>query len=276
VFITALLMAQPVELKGPINQIEARSLNETGWTIPPGWYGFVEAAGSGIVRRAGIDYEAGMAALERLGSPESESRSPDYEGRRLVRVDGGYLVLNFFKYRDRDYTGAERARRYRERQAEKRAASHRDITPSHRDITQAEAEAEAEEYSEKQLRTPAASLGVRSRKGSEGSGREEAAVEGLDPDSWQRWLDYRKQIGKAIKPASMLAAKRKLAAFGQQQSAAVEQSIANGWQGLFDVRVNGSAGPRRTRYEESQARLAAWKPNATVGNPNTFLVEVKP
>jgi len=139
VFLTALLMAEPVELTSPTEQIEVNSLNATGWVVPPGWYGFVPAAGVGIINRAGVDQAAGLVALERLGSPEQSSRSPEFEGRRLVRVDGGYLVLNYMKYRERDYTSAERQRRYRER-----LALRRNSAPSRRNITQAEAEAEAE------------------------------------------------------------------------------------------------------------------------------------
>ncbi len=58
----------------------------------------------------------------------------------------------------------------------------------------------------------------------------------LEPETWHRWEQYRKQIRKPIKPASTLAAQRKLAAFGPDQSAVVEQSIANGWQGLFPLK----------------------------------------
>ena len=122
VFITALLMAQPGELLTPEPQLEANSLTPTGWEVPPGWYGFVEAAGPGIVRQAGVDDAAGMLALERLGSPDPESRSQQHEGRRLVRVDGGYIVLNFMRYRDRDHTAAARSQRYRDRKKAKRHA----------------------------------------------------------------------------------------------------------------------------------------------------------
>ena len=138
VFLTALLMAVPAELEKPMAQLAIRSLEPTGWMVPCGWYGLVEAAGIGIIHRAGLtDVEAGLDALERLGAPESASRSPEHEGRRLVRVSGGFLVLNYMRYRDRDYTGAERAKRYRQRLAS-RTPSHRDVTESHRDITQAE------------------------------------------------------------------------------------------------------------------------------------------
>jgi hypothetical protein len=56
---------------------------------------------------------------------------------------------------------------------------------------------------------------------------------GLDQPSWDRWTQYRRSIGKPIKAASILSAQRKLASFGTGQATAVEESIANGWQGLF-------------------------------------------
>jgi len=128
VFITALLMAEPHELLDPAPQIQVTSLDLTGWSVPPGWYGFVPAAGVGIIDRAKVDQEAGIAALEQLGSPEASSRSQDFDGRRLVRIDGGYIVLNYIKYRDKDATAAIRQRRFRERQKEK--ALRATLTPS--------------------------------------------------------------------------------------------------------------------------------------------------
>lgn len=151
-FVTALLMAEPRELRAPEPQLEIRSLKETGFIVPAGWYGFVPAAGSGIVRRSGMPSEAGLSALERLGSPDPESRSPEFEGRRLARINGGFVILNFNKYRERDYTTAERSARYRARRAELRGsngvtASCHGVTP--RRVTQAEAEAEVRSQKQK-------------------------------------------------------------------------------------------------------------------------------
>ena len=133
VFVTALLMAEPYQLGEHEPQITVDSLAPTGWSVPPGWYGFIDAAGVAILHRAKVDPEVGIEALRRLGDPEESSRTPEFDGRRLVRVNGGYIVLNYDKYRHRDYTTADRSRRYRERKA-----SQRDVTQSHRDITQAE------------------------------------------------------------------------------------------------------------------------------------------
>lgn len=118
VFITALLMAVPFELTEPMPQLKVNAIEETGFVVPPGWYGFIEAAGPGIVRRAIADPVLGMEALAKLGEPDLESRSSDFEGRRLVRVDGGYIVLNFMKYREKDNTSAIRQKRYRDRKKE--------------------------------------------------------------------------------------------------------------------------------------------------------------
>jgi hypothetical protein len=121
VFVTALLMAEPYELREPQAQIEVRSLNATGFVVPPGWYGFIQAAGVGICMRALVEAEAGLTALEKLGSPDYASRSQIYEGRRLVRIDHGYVVLNFIHYREKDHTNAERQRRWREKKKKSRA-----------------------------------------------------------------------------------------------------------------------------------------------------------
>lgn len=115
IFITALLMGEPFEATEPMPTYEVRSLDRTPFEVPPGWYGFVHAAGIGIIRSAMADTGEGMKALERLAAPDPESRSQEFDGRRLVRVDGGYIILNFFKYRDRDHTAATRSARYRER-----------------------------------------------------------------------------------------------------------------------------------------------------------------
>jgi hypothetical protein len=216
VFITALLMAMPVEFKEPLEQIEVRSLKPTGWVAPAGWYGFIAAAGIGIVNRALVPVQEGMDALERLGSPEPESRSQDHDGRRLIRIDGGYVVLNFMKYRDRDYTGAERARNYRLRQKSITAAS-RDVSESNRpsqesvtstrDVTQSECRGQsaevrvhteepkskhtppAEATAQAPATTPAEAVKPKRQK------QPACAIQcpaGVDAQTWADWLALRK------------------------------------------------------------------------------------
>jgi hypothetical protein len=84
--------------------------------------------------------------------------------------------------------------------------------------------------------------------------RASALPDGLDFDAWNRWKDYRSKIRKPLKPVSVPAAQRKLAAFGSDQAAVVEQSIANGWQGFFPLKTNGK------HPSGSIAERLTWRP----------------
>lgn len=155
VFITALLMAEPREITEPTRAMQVADLADNGFVIPPGWYGFVPAAGSGIVRLSLVEQSLGMEALERLTAPDNESRTPDHEGRRMARIAGGYLILNFIKYRDRDHSSAERQARFRARKKQTSNASNAvTVTP----VTHADADADLQKKAQKQEHTPQASL----------------------------------------------------------------------------------------------------------------------
>lgn len=246
VFITALLMAEPIELTESTNQIEVNSLKETDFVIPPGWYGFVPAAGPGITHRAGVEQTPGLAALERLGAPEPESRTPDFGGRRLVRVDGGYLVLNYDKYRRKDHTTAERSRRYRESQKEK-ASRVTSVTSrvTTRGITQAEAEAEAEGRKNKQS-PPAPPLPFASATFSE---------------AWTAFTRHRSEIRKPLRPTSTKASLKALAALGETRAVvALNHTVAMGWQGIREPELpNGQHRPTPRIEKPHDPEPANWR-----------------
>jgi hypothetical protein len=116
VFLASLLMAEPyvVDEPTPSFALDASSTTAQDYMIPPGRYGLVPAADVGILREAGFPGLDGHAALARLCSPEPNSRSPEHGGRRMARISGGFLILNYAKYRDKDNTRKERQRRFRE------------------------------------------------------------------------------------------------------------------------------------------------------------------
>jgi hypothetical protein len=76
---------------------------------------------------------------------------------------------------------------------------------------------------------------------------------GLDLEAWNRWAAYKREIRKPIKPASLLAAQRKLAGFGSDQAAVVEQSVAQGWTGLFPLKDQQHG----TRIVNREPRISA-------------------
>lgn len=83
---------------------------------------------------------------------------------------------------------------------------------------------------------------------------EEPPPSNLNVEAWHRWAQYRQEIRRPIKPASLAAAQRKLAGFGLDQGAVVEQSIANGWQGLFELKgvPQGTEPVRRWRPTDDE------------------------
>jgi hypothetical protein len=116
IFITALLMAEPFELTEAAPELETTELKQTGFVVPPGWYGMVRSSGPGLISFARLPNKRGVAALEALANPDKLSRSQEYGGRRLVRVNGGFIMLNYIRFREKDHKAAERMRNYRQRQ----------------------------------------------------------------------------------------------------------------------------------------------------------------
>lgn len=77
--------------------------------------GLVRATAPGIAQRSHLTMKQTLKALETFESPDAQSRSMNDEGRKIKRVDGGYQIINYDKYRKFDYTAAERMKRHRER-----------------------------------------------------------------------------------------------------------------------------------------------------------------
>ena len=62
--------------------------------------GYVAAALPGLAKRAGVSIEKTQEAITKFEAPDKHSRSEEFEGRRISKVDGGWILLNHQKYRD--------------------------------------------------------------------------------------------------------------------------------------------------------------------------------
>jgi hypothetical protein len=109
-------------------------------------HGVVEASVPGLADMARISVEACREALGVLLSPDPDSRTQDFEGRRIAPVDGGWRILNYVKYREK-MRSAERAEYLAQKKRESRARLARksvDVNNVNQFQPIAEAEAEAE------------------------------------------------------------------------------------------------------------------------------------
>ena len=86
--------------------------------------GFVRGNVGSLARDAVVSEEECGAALRVLAGPDPRSATKALDGRRIQEVDGGWLVVNHFKYRDlmkksrKDYL-RDYMREYRRRIKEK-------------------------------------------------------------------------------------------------------------------------------------------------------------
>jgi hypothetical protein len=76
------------------------------------WHGFVATSIPGLANVAGVTIKECHAAINCFLSPDPYSRSTEYEGRRIGEADGGYVILNFAKYRDRRFNRKEYMKEY--------------------------------------------------------------------------------------------------------------------------------------------------------------------
>ncbi len=60
--------------------------------------GDIIATPNKVARDARVDLESCLAALDKFMAPDPNSTSPEHEGRRLERIDGGWKMLNHGKY----------------------------------------------------------------------------------------------------------------------------------------------------------------------------------
>ncbi len=129
--------------------------------------GFVQFASvENLARRANVSLKSAQKAVEQLEGPDPESSDPDNGGRRLERVQGGWMVLNATKYRElvtREVSKAqtrERVKRFRERKKQEVTSSNGVIRITNAPVTTSEActEAHSEEKTEREKKPKRVSL----------------------------------------------------------------------------------------------------------------------
>ena len=83
--------------------------------------GMVPVAPTYLAAVCHLSIEEVRQALHELESPDQDSRSPEHEGRRIERVDGGWFLVNYAKYRKRaeseEHKTYEREKKRRQREA---------------------------------------------------------------------------------------------------------------------------------------------------------------
>jgi len=105
--------------------------------------GYVRVAAPAMARLCHLTREEFDRIIDVYCAPDPESRTADNEGRRLEKVEGGWLILNYLKYREglkQPDLSTDRVRRYRGKQKECNGST---VSETDETICNAYAEAEA-------------------------------------------------------------------------------------------------------------------------------------
>ena len=114
--------------------------------------GVVQSSIPGLARVANVSLGACEKSLNYLSSPDSYSRSAEYEGRRIKAIEGGWLILNRIKYAEKDYGRADYWKNWRNRRA---TGAQQSATGAQQRATQVKVKAEAEVKAEAQAEAKA-------------------------------------------------------------------------------------------------------------------------
>jgi hypothetical protein len=124
--------------------------------------GIVEGSVPGLAVISRVTTEDCRAALLKLASPDPDSRTKEHEGRRIKDIDGGWMLLNYAKYRAkmsaderREYMRLYMAEQRKAKQPVNSALTHvSNVNSSKPQLAHAEAEAEAEAKKKRSWKAP--------------------------------------------------------------------------------------------------------------------------
>lgn len=189
-------------------------------------HGIVDKHFKAIEDETGLSAPRVKAAIKELESPDPESRSPEMNGCRIVKMDEhrlwGWKIVNYGKYRA---IRNEEDRREQNRLAQEkwRSKQNKQNKPP---SAQAEGEGEAkgEAKAKEKVKSPVAPL---------------ALPDWLPIEPWEAWLETRRKLKapnteRALKLA--IGDLEKLRAEGQDPGAILDMAIKRGWRGLFPVK----------------------------------------
>lgn len=208
----------------------------------------------GLANRARVPVDDARLAIDTFLGPDPDSRTSDFEGRRIEAIDGGWRLLNHEKYRairdEESIKEAKRkyinARRQNERD-KKLAAANVDQGVDNLDresiavpLCRHNAEADTDTDKDKEKRNTPQAAPVPPKRTKQAKEPKETpamsiadlAAEGVDPKVAADWMHIRKAKKSPLTITAWEAVKREAILAGMTVAQAVKHSTENGWQGF--------------------------------------------
>lgn len=193
-----------------------------------------------------------LAMLFCLQCADELSKLSDAELAHALRIETNELVSTLETFREKGFIDAKRRlRNWHKRQFKSDVSTERVRQFRKRSGNVSETETKRNFPVSVSV---SVSESVSVKEGQTAKASEGAIPPGLDMAAWNAWYNYRIEIRKPLKRASILAAQQKLAALGSEQMAAVQHSIANGYIGVFPERKQQSKSRNLSEENAEAAR----------------------
>lgn len=200
------------------------------------WTGAVDMTYEAIARRTNVPIEEVRKYIAELSQPDSTSRSKFEDGRRIMLLDShrdwGWQIVNYEHYRD--IKDKETLRGYfRDKKRSQRKA----LKLKEKQMSKTTLDSNGQSLTPVSVSYSSLKEGVRGR--------------------FEQWMKFRRGLGKKPKDWDAMFEKQAewLSKFEEKtQSEILDQSIRNGWQGLFEPKTVGSIKPEVK--DEKQSKLA--------------------
>lgn len=206
-----------------------------------------------IADEVGLSVDEVKAAVQNLESPDPESRSPEMDGRRLLRINDhrawGWKIVNYGKYReikndeDRRKANREAQARWRERQKNKASVSIT-VTDSNQSVISSNAmsSASAQEEVKEEEEGKVEEVVVSKAKVKKSQSIEIPFFDESDAIEFRttmtEWFDYKaKRKERYIHDGwiRLLSQQRRFPV--HYVKASIDASIRNSWKGLFTGKI---------------------------------------
>lgn len=244
--------------------------------------GYARLSLSGLQRAANVPMPAVEKALQTLTAPDPDSRTAAEEGRRVIKIEGGWFVVNYEKHRmgaledaAREFL-ASKKRDERSKNPPKMSRHVADISASASASVSVQGDKGSGEKGEEKVNPPPVAPPPpveppkEDRKVNPPPAKLPELAEHLRTErvlgKWKEWVPFRR-AKKSCKDFNLLF-KEQIEWLGQfSEEVAFEilsASIRNDWQGLFEPKAGTRAAPkaesptsRRISLEAEEKRLVS-------------------
>lgn len=215
--------------------------------------GTVDMHPRAIAEEVGLPVDDVKAALRYLEAPDEESRSPELDGRRIVRMDEhrewGWTIVNYAKYRairnedDRKAQNRESQERWRNRNKQDKQSK----PPSAHAEAEVKADTKAERY-------------------------KNIAPDGVAFQVWQDFRKLRERLRAPITATAMAGIQREADKAGISLETALVTCCERGWRGFKADWMHEAPAAKETAYQRSmRERVAEFSPALAKRQPKEII-----